>query len=402
MSSEESKAASEAPTASVPTASAAAAAAEGDDIPIIDLNMFRSDPSSDGAKAECAKVAEGFHKYGVLILRDSRATDEGNDRFLDMVENYFEQPEETVRADVRPELSYQVGATPSFTELPRNHCERMKTFKGADAPLSLCPPEKDPKWRFFWRLGDRPAETKYADLNAPPVTPEKFPEWGDVMNEWGSTLLGAVKTLAEMTAIGFDMPPKTFVDMMEYGSHLLAPTASDFKKFGTEGTVLAGYHYDLNFITCHGKSRYPGLFIWTRDGRKLPVKVPKGCLLVQAGKQLEYLTAGHVIAGFHEVVVSDKTVAAIDRAREAGRSLWRISSTCFTAIQSDDVLRPLGPFADHADASAYPPIDAGAQVQAELEHIKLGSRATEAPRETTATALAAEAAAGSASGSATE
>ncbi len=52
--------------------------------------------------------------------------------------------------------SYQVGATPSFIELPRNHCDRMKAYKDADAPLSLCPPELDPKWRFFWRIGDRP------------------------------------------------------------------------------------------------------------------------------------------------------------------------------------------------------------------------------------------------------
>jgi hypothetical protein len=52
--------------------------------------------------------------------------------------------------------SYQVGATPSFVELPRDHCDRMRAFKDADAPLSLCPPEKDPKWRFFWRVGSRP------------------------------------------------------------------------------------------------------------------------------------------------------------------------------------------------------------------------------------------------------
>lgn len=35
--------------------------------------------------------------------------------------------------------------------------------------------------------------------------------------------------------------------------------------------------------------------------RKMPVSVPDGCLLVQAGKQLERLTGGHVLAGFHEV-----------------------------------------------------------------------------------------------------
>ena len=62
--------------------------------------------------------------------------------------------------------SFQVGATPSFTELPRDHCDRMKAFKEADAPLSLCPPELDPKWRFFWRIGERPEVSAPAPLSS--------------------------------------------------------------------------------------------------------------------------------------------------------------------------------------------------------------------------------------------
>lgn len=66
----------------------------------------------------------------------------------------------------------------------------------------------------------------------------------------------------------------------------MAPTGSDLSKYGTLNTVFAGYHYDLNFLTIHGRSRFPGLFIWLKDGRKVPVKVPEGCLLLQVGKQV--------------------------------------------------------------------------------------------------------------------
>ena len=76
------------------------------------------------------------------------------------------------------------------------------------------------------------------------------------------------------------------------------------------GTALAGYHYDLNFLTIHGKSRFPGLYVWLRNGKRVPVKVPPGHLIVQAGKQIEYLTAGHVLAGFHEVPPHRHTAAA--------------------------------------------------------------------------------------------
>ena len=97
-----------------------------------------------------------------------------------MLERYFAQPDDARLADVRKELHYQVGATPSRVELPRDHCARMQAFKDTDKPLSLCPPEKDPKWRFFFQLGERPTETEFPVLNAPPVVPAAFPEWTEV------------------------------------------------------------------------------------------------------------------------------------------------------------------------------------------------------------------------------
>ena len=122
--------------------------------------------------------------------------------------------------------------------------------------------------------------------------------------------------------------------MMHQGPHLLAPTGSDLSGANRKaGTVLAGWHNDLNLLTIHGKSRctgpdapsptpspyrsssaplgtsprqrpqlappplcrrgrrrYPGLFVWLKDGTKMAVKVPPGCLLVQAAQQLEHLT----------------------------------------------------------------------------------------------------------------
>lgn len=211
-------------------------------------------------------------------------------------------------------------------------------------------------------------------MNAAPVVPEGIPEWPVVMDGWGRKLLDAAVSVAELAAIGFGLPEDAFSSRMQYGPHLLAPTASDFNRFGDLGTVLAGYHYDLNFLTAHGRSRYPGLYIWTRDGQKRVVKIPAGCLLVQAGKQAEYITGGHVLAGFHEVVVTPSTVTAIEKAKVAGKSLWRISSTLFSHIASDVVLEPIGKFGESQEVKAqYPPMFTGDHVQAELDAINLGS-----------------------------
>lgn len=43
--------------------------------------------------------------------------------------------------------------------------------------------------------------------------------------------------------------------------------------------------------------------------------------------QIEWLTGGDCIAGMHEVVATNKTIDAINAAKEQKRSLWRVSST---------------------------------------------------------------------------
>ena len=85
------------------------------------------------------------------------------------------------------------------------------------------PTQPDAKWRFFHRMGPRPKETKFAELNSEPVSPAKMPEFLPVMNTWGEKLLGTAFIVAEMAAVGFGLPKDAFTSMMQFGPHLLAP-----------------------------------------------------------------------------------------------------------------------------------------------------------------------------------
>ncbi|KAK0390594.1 hypothetical protein NLU13_0098 [Sarocladium strictum] len=349
------------------------------DLPAIDLDVFLNNPlSAPETQAECLKAASALITYGALVLHDSRTSEAANDAFLDLLEDYFAQPEADLRRDERPELSYQVGVTLENTEKPKcavdEPClEVIQRLAPEQRPLDISAHQPDPKCRFFWSLAERPPyETEFPGLNA------------------ANSMRESVAGLAQMVAVGLGLPADYFTNAAKYGPHLLAPTASDLVKYGAKDTILAGFHTDLNFLTIHGRSRYPGLNIWARNtGNRIPVKIPPGnYLLVQAGKQIEHITGGLIKAGFHEVTVNEKTVETIERrkAQFPDRPLIRISSTCFWHLSSDFDLKPVPELAERARQVRaeqfnlgrdegreveYPPMKVGHQVQGELKHIAL-------------------------------
>ena len=341
-------------------------------LPVIDLDAFLKTKDTDQARA----VASCLHETGVLVVRDPRVSPADNDEFMNLMEEYFGQAYDAkVPVDARPALHYQVGVTPDGVEVPFCAHDSTCLEEMSNQPQkhrAHLPKGADPKWRFFWRLGERPAETKFAELNAEPVVPAAFQDtWPTTMNKWGTRMLEAVQAVAELASVGFGWEADTLAKLMHQGPHLLAPTGSDLSVHNEIGTVLAGYHSDLNLFTIHGKSRYPGLFVWLRDGRKIAVKVPDGCLLVQAGMQLERLTGGYVKAGMHEVVCTEATIEVLKARKQRGESPWRVSSTVFSHVNSDQTLRPLGKFDEPESNERYPAMLAGTFVQKELERIAL-------------------------------
>ena len=71
-------------------------------------------------------------------------------------------------------------------------------------------------------MGERAIKSKYPELNASQVIPEKFKEtWEPTLNNWGNALMNAVRIISEMLAIGLDLPKNTFIEKTNYGSHLL-------------------------------------------------------------------------------------------------------------------------------------------------------------------------------------
>ena len=92
---------------------------------------------------------------------------------------------------------------------------------------------------------------------------------------------------------------------------------------------------------------------------------------MQAGKQFEWLTGGHINCGFHEVIYTERVEEQKRRALEEGRIPWRVSSTLFSTLGLDVRMKPMGRFANSDSNRLYPEISVGDHTLQELEAINL-------------------------------
>lgn len=317
------------------------------------------------------EIVKSLYETGCVVVRDPLVSEEDNNQFLDLMEKYFEQEDHIKLKDARPEFGYQVGVTPEKKEVAKcaksESCKEMIEKQNPENKAQL-PVEADPKWRYFWRIGDRLEQTEYNKLNRENVVPENFKDtWPKTMDKWGEKMLKVVKKVTKLIEIGLELNDGVFTELLEGGSHLLAPTGTDISRYNKENTIYAGYHYDISFFTIHGKSRYPGLNIWTKDGQKQEVKIPDGCLILQVGKQLEWLTGGYFSAGYHEVICKKSTIEKM----KVNKSNWRISSTLFAHVNSDKYLEPIKKFRNEISVLMYPKIKEGQFIENELIETEL-------------------------------
>ena len=85
-----------------------------------------------------------------------------------------------------------------------------------------------------------------------------------------------------MLETGLNLPHGSFSSKLLGGANKLAPNGFDLTRCEPYEPFI-GLHFDYGFLTIHGKSSFPGLFVWLPNGEKLKVRVPTGYLFIQAG-----------------------------------------------------------------------------------------------------------------------
>lgn len=345
-------------------------------LPVVDLSHFIKDSSSSLSSTACKQLTESIYKSGTVVVKDPRADFKNNENFLNLFERYFASRSQMKNQNIPiqemfPKNGYKTGVTPDYIEIPRDHSAYINALPSDQKPKSPLQPIKDPKWRYLFKMEEKGFIPKGDSIIDPPrVAPKDFPEFENTVDLWGKTLLSAVHTAAEMIEVGLELPKGTFKEKLKNGNSVAGPTGSDLSRYKKE-TVFAGIHYDISFMTIHGKSKFPGLYIWLHTGEKLRVVVPENCLLIQCGRELEYLTGGYLKAGFHEVIYDDFTEKAVEKAKKNGNSLWRVSSTLFSHVRPDVILEPLEKYSNEQSRKEYPKISAEEYTIKEFSYINL-------------------------------
>jgi isopenicillin N synthase-like dioxygenase len=193
-------------------------------------------------------------------------------------------------------------------------------------------PKVDPTWRYHWLLG--------SDQN---IIPSDFPDFAQNFEDWGRELLQTNITVCEMTAIALGLERDAISKTIANGANYLSPPGMDLSK-SKIGDVITGFHRDFGLITAHAPTRFEGMYAWLLTGEKVSVAIPENHLLIQGGKQLEWLTGGYLKAGFHEVIHNRKVENQVKENLKSGRSNWRVVNGLFSYVQGNLRLKPFAPF----------------------------------------------------------
>ena len=105
------------------------------------------------------------------------------------------------------------------------------------------------------------------------------------MDNWGEQVKRTEVTIAEMTAIGLELPADALSMFVKNGNMYLSPPGTDLE-LTKPGDIIASFHKDFCLFTVHGRCRFSGLYAWLLTGERFPVKLPPKHLLIQGGTQL--------------------------------------------------------------------------------------------------------------------
>ena len=250
------------------------------EVPSLDLADFTT--GNEAQKQHfVAKLGEAFTNIGFVAIKNHGLSDELRIKLYNIVQKFFQQPDEEKRKLEFKNLFGQRG----YISKGR---ETAKGFKVADL-------------KEFYHVG-QPNPIGTMPHN---VFPDNMPEFKELALQVYNTFEETGKTLLRAIALYLDLAEDFFEDKVKNGDSLLRALhyfPIQNPELLEPGAVRAAAHGDINLITLLMGASAEGLEVLRRDGKWIAITALPDQIVVNVGDMLDRFTNHKLKSTIHRVV----------------------------------------------------------------------------------------------------
>ncbi len=316
-------------------------------VPVVDLEAFRNDASTDAARRVVDEVRDALETIGFFVVTGHGIPASLQDRTLAVGRAFFDlsEPDKLRCCDDQNFLGYNpLGAE---RVAYAHHDESGPDLKANFTAGRIGIDRSDP---YF----DCEAGRQWFPPNLWPERPEEFRE---TLAEYAQAGERLAHTLMELFARALELEPGYFRDKVEkcmtYLRVLDYPALPDVPQ---PNQYRIGPHSDygtLTLVTADG----PGLQVKTRSGVWEEVPYVPGGIQVNIGDMMEQWTNDRWVSTQHRVLAPDDP---------AERRVRRQAIAFFLTANYDTVIAPVASCVDGDHPARYAPVPAGEELLAKL------------------------------------
>jgi isopenicillin N synthase-like dioxygenase len=257
-------------------------------IETVDYHDFISgDPARKAAFVK--KLGDAFSEIGFAIVANHGVSEDLKTRLFQLVDRYFNQPEELKKLDE------------DFT----NNGQRGFISKGRETAKG----HQVPDLKEFYHVGQEVTDNDPIKANYPDnIWPPHIPEFKDITMEVFRTFEETGRNLLRAIALYLNLEENYFDAKIHNGNSILRllhyfpiPNADSIPV----GAVRAGAHEDINLITLLMGGSAAGLQALTKEGTWLDVAPEPNQIVINMGDMLQRLTNGRLRSTTHRVINLD-------------------------------------------------------------------------------------------------
>jgi isopenicillin N synthase-like dioxygenase len=248
------------------------------------LDYISGDPKR---KASFIKqLGDAFSEIGFAIVANHGVSEDLKSRLFDVVDRYFQQPEDVKLKDEDLNNGGQRGFISKGRETAKGHSV--------------------PDLKEFYHVGQEvtdgdPIKSEYPDN----IWPTAIPEFQEITMEVFRTFEKTGRDLLRAIAVYLDLEENYFDNKIHNGNSILrllhyypVENADQIPA----GAVRAGAHEDINLITLLMGGSARGLQALKKDGEWLNVSPEPGQIVINMGDMLQRLTNGRLRSTTHRVI----------------------------------------------------------------------------------------------------